>query len=214
MNQSISYYEALGVEQTASGDEIRRAFRNLAKDSHPDKFDGEARVRAERRFQTITEAFNVLSRPDLREKYDQEAVRSSTSAAGMDRQEIARRLAAKGAHAYKDGKLGQAAEQLRLALDHDDKQARAHYFMGLTLCRLPGREREALRHLDSATKLEPNNLVMKAEAATAYLASGMSSRAERLAQEVLALDPTNSKAQAVMDLVSGSGSGRSSNRKG
>ena len=214
MSQSLSYYEALGVEPTASAEEIRRAFRKLAKTFHPDNFDGEARVRAEKRFQAITEAFNVLNRPNMREKYDREASRSSTSAAGMDRKEIARRLAAVGAKAYKNGKLAEAAEQLRLALDHDPELARANYFMGLTLGRLPGRERDALRHLESASRLEPNNTVMKAEAASAYLASGMSSRAERLAQEVLALDPTNSKAQTVLNLASGSGSSGSPNRKG
>lgn len=214
MNQSISYYEALGVEPTASAEDIRRAFRKLAKTFHPDNFDGDARVRAEKRFQAITEAFNVLNRPDLRDKYDRDAARSSSSAAGMDRKEIARRLAAKGAQAFKNGKLADAGEQLRIALDHDPELARAHYFMGLTLGRVPGREREALRHLESATRLEPNNTVMKAEAASAYLASGMSSRAERLAQEVLSLDPTNSKAQTVLELVSGPGSSGSSNRKG
>ncbi len=120
----------------------------------------------------------------------------------------------KGAQAFKNGKLADAGEQLRIALDHDPELARAHYFMGLTLGRVPGREREALRHLESATRLEPNNTVMKAEAASAYLASGMSSRAERLAQEVLSLDPTNSKAQTVLELVSGPGSSGSSNRKG
>ena len=146
MKQSISYYEALGVEQTASADEIRRAFRSLALDFHPDKFEGEARVRAERSFQAITEAFNVLSRPNLREKYDKDQSQGKASAGSMDRQEIARRLAAKGAQAFKDGQLGQAIEQLRHALDHDPEQARAHYFMGLVLGRMPGREREALRH--------------------------------------------------------------------
>jgi curved DNA-binding protein CbpA len=197
MRQTITHYDVLGVSQEASEQEIRSAFRRLTIEHHPDKFAGSAREQAEEQFQRITEAFNVLSRPDARQKYDKEL---STGTAGktMDRKEIARRLAAKGAQAYRNGQLTEAVDALEQAVKHDDDNARAHYFMGVTIAQVKGREREALRHLDRATALEPDNAAMKAEAASLFLIAGMKARAIRLAEDALALDPTSTKAQEVL----------------
>jgi curved DNA-binding protein len=63
------YYKTLGVPRTASQAEIKKAFRKLARESHPDKHAGD-KV-AERRFKEINEANAVLSDPAKRSKYDQ-----------------------------------------------------------------------------------------------------------------------------------------------
>ena len=199
--KKTSYYETLGVEQGANESEIRSAFRRLAKESHPDRLEGEARQRAEKDFQAITEAFNVLTRPDQREKYDKEIAQGVSSVGGMDPQEISKRLAAKGAQSFKEGRVTEAIDFLRQSLDHDDKQARAHYFLGLAFSKLAGKGRDSLRHLERATQLEPNNITMKAETATAFLNAGMKSRAERMASEVLGLDPTNAKATLIIEQI-------------
>lgn len=210
----MTHYETLGIESLANETEIRAAFRKLATQNHPDRFEGELRAQAEIRFQSITEAFNILSRPGNREKYDQEIAQGPRSVGGRDPKEIARLLAAKGAQAYKDGKATDAISLLRQALDHDSDQARAHYFLGMVLARVPGKARDSLRHLERATALEPENLVMKAEAAGAYLDSGMGSRAERLALEILEIDPTNTKATNVLEQARTGGSSTVSQRKG
>ena len=63
------YYEALGVPRTASAAEIKKAFRKLAREHHPDKKPGDKA--AERRFKDVNEANAVLSDPEKRKKYDQ-----------------------------------------------------------------------------------------------------------------------------------------------
>ena len=63
------YYEALGVPRTASQAEIKKAFRKLAREHHPDKKPGDKA--AEKRFKDINEANAVLSDPEKRKKYDQ-----------------------------------------------------------------------------------------------------------------------------------------------
>jgi DnaJ-class molecular chaperone len=62
------YYEVLGVKREASADEIRKAYRRLARKHHPDVNPNDAS--AEDRFKEISEAYDVLSDPDKRAKYD------------------------------------------------------------------------------------------------------------------------------------------------
>ena len=57
---SVNYYSKLGVSQNATTDQVRSRFLELAKKLHPDRFQGEEKEEAERNFQEITEAFNVL----------------------------------------------------------------------------------------------------------------------------------------------------------
>src|SRR5487761_661624 len=63
------YYETLGVKKTASADDIRKAFRKLARKYHPDVNPGDKG--AEEKFKTLSEANDVLSDPKKRKIYDQ-----------------------------------------------------------------------------------------------------------------------------------------------
>jgi molecular chaperone DnaJ len=62
------FYSALGVASDASNSEIKKAYRGLAKDLHPDKNPGNAQ--AEQRFKEVSEAYSVLSDPEQRKEYD------------------------------------------------------------------------------------------------------------------------------------------------
>jgi len=64
------YYEVLGVPRTATAEEIKRAYRQLARKHHPDLQVASERARASERFKEINEANEVLSDPDKRAKYD------------------------------------------------------------------------------------------------------------------------------------------------
>src|SRR6478735_5195852 len=67
--QFRDYYETLGVPKTASEDEIRSAFRKLARQYHPDV--AKDKKTAEEKFKEINEANEVLGDPDNRRKYDE-----------------------------------------------------------------------------------------------------------------------------------------------
>ena len=67
--QYKDYYESLGVPRTASADEIKKAFRKLARQYHPDV--AKDKKRAEEKFKEINEAYEVLSDTVKRKKYDE-----------------------------------------------------------------------------------------------------------------------------------------------
>ena len=63
------YYEVLGIERNAAGDEIKRSYRRLAMKFHPDRNPGD--TEAEVRFKECAEAYEVLSDSERRQRYDQ-----------------------------------------------------------------------------------------------------------------------------------------------
>ena len=69
MAQKRDYYEVLGVDKSASQDDIKKAYRKLARENHPDMHPGDKAC--EERFKEINEAYEILSDQDKRQKYDQ-----------------------------------------------------------------------------------------------------------------------------------------------
>jgi curved DNA-binding protein len=67
--QYKDYYQSLGVARTASADDIKKAFRKLAREFHPDV--AKDKKKAEEKFKEINEAYEVLSDPEKRKKYDE-----------------------------------------------------------------------------------------------------------------------------------------------
>jgi molecular chaperone DnaJ len=77
---AIDYYEALGVTRDASESDLKRAYRQLAMQYHPDKNPGDKT--AEERFKRISEAYAVLSDPDKRAYYDRFGTVPGTASGG------------------------------------------------------------------------------------------------------------------------------------
>ncbi len=74
------YYEVLGVDKKASADEIKKAYRKKAIQYHPDRNPGDKE--AEEKFKEAAEAYDVLSNPDKRARYDQFGFAGMSGAAG------------------------------------------------------------------------------------------------------------------------------------
>ena len=64
------FYKVLGVSKDASASEIKKAYRKLARDNHPDSHPGDEA--AEERFKAVSEAYSVLSDPERRKEYDEQ----------------------------------------------------------------------------------------------------------------------------------------------
>src|SRR5947209_9239712 len=62
------YYEVLGVARDAGAEELKKAYRSLAMKYHPDRNSGDAEAAA--KFKEAAEAYDILSDPDKRSRYD------------------------------------------------------------------------------------------------------------------------------------------------
>ena len=72
-------YDVLGVKRNAGQDDIKKAYRKLAKQLHPDRHPGDTKV--EERFKRVSAAYAILSDPEMRARYD----RGEIDASGQER---------------------------------------------------------------------------------------------------------------------------------
>ncbi len=88
-------YQILGVKPAATADEIRKAYRKLAKQLHPDLNPG--KPEAEARFKSVSAAYDLLSDPDKRARYD----RGEIDETGAERPRYSYRPHAEGAEGWR-----------------------------------------------------------------------------------------------------------------
>ncbi|KAB2957429.1 MAG: DnaJ domain-containing protein [Thermoanaerobaculia bacterium] len=190
------YYTVLSVARNATPDEIRECFRQLARERHPDRFQGEERAKAEISFQELTEAFNVLSSPERRRQHDLELARP-TAEPGSDNARMARFHLEAGVAFYREANYPAAAEAFErvVQLAPENHQAWHHLAQALVLQRraLP----RAGQAIARACELNPVSPQYFKLAGRIHAELGNAEKAERYYNEAIALggeDPTVSKA--------------------
>lgn len=196
MAREPNFYEVLGVARDASPEEIRAAFRRLARELHPDRFQGPEKKRAEERFQRVTQAFNVLSNPETRARYDK-SLETATPIGPVDPRELAKALLAKAIALARQGDALQAHDYFQQAEAHDPSSAKIQHQFGLFLAQT-GRLEQALRKLEKACSLDPLNGNYFVDCARLFLRAGMVLRAGRFAEQAAQLLPDEPAVQALL----------------
>ena len=205
----INYYEILGVERSASEQEIRNRFRQLARENHPDRVKGTDKSEAERKFQTLTEAVNVLTNPARRKQHDAE-LSVGINRGTADLTQVAKVYLSKGVKAFKEGDIRAAYENFDMAVKHNPNDAKAFHYLALAANRIPAYARQAVQAIETAVQREPVNATYLKDAGLICKRAGLVAKAERYLNEALKWDPTNIEIQsALADLRQGKGAAAS-----
>lgn len=202
------YYAILGVPRTATNLEIREAYLKLARDSHPDKVkDREERKKAEEIFKSVTAAYDTLSKERSRRDYTaklpstgetQVASRAGAPQSGWTPAQTSTAasgsrgsadLLAQGIEAFRQKDYHTAVQLLTIVTTQDEKNARAHAILGLALAKNPNWMRDALQHMETASRLEPKNVSYLSELAILLQSQGLKLRAKRALETAISLKP-------------------------
>jgi curved DNA-binding protein CbpA len=198
-----NYYDLLGIAKTASTADVRKAYAQLAREKHPDRFpDPEAKHRAQQAFQEITAAFNTLSSDRSRAEYDQTLAAPPRPPIP---EEIARDAFDRGIKLYEAKNFFDAVEHLRVAVAHMPQEPRYLAALGRALARNPHWVREGIQTLEKATQLAPKNAGFHAELGELLASQGLRIRARKAAETALRLDANHAVARRVMDAVGDDG---------
>ncbi|HVT05775.1 MAG TPA: DnaJ domain-containing protein [Thermoanaerobaculia bacterium] len=192
-----NYYEILGVERSASEAEIRDRFRQLARENHPDRYRGPDKADAERKFQTLTEAVNVLSNPARRKQHDNE-LQSGSGKAATDPSQVAKVYMARGIKAFKESDFNTARENFDMAVKHYPQDAKGYHYLALACARMPATMRQAVQAIETAVQKEPYNAVFLKDAGLLCRRAGLVAKAERYLEEALKWDQDNSEIQTAL----------------
>lgn len=198
----VNYYEVLGVERSASDQEIRDRFRRLAREQHPDRYKGPDKAEAERKFQTLTEAVNVLTNAVRRKQHDSE-IASGTKQGPADLTQVAKVYLSRGVKAYKEGDMRGAYENFDMAVKHNPQDAKGYHYLALAAARLPNYTKQAVQAIESAVQRDPMNALYLKDAGLLCKRAGLVAKAERYLDEALQWDAGNVEVQAALSELRG-----------
>lgn len=223
------YYAILGVPRGATPTEIRDAYLQLARDTHPDRVkDPEARKKAEDIFKNVTAAYDTLSKDRSRRDYTSKLPASDEPAVAPRKPPMVQApqpppltprstptqapqtpagttpgpqppaatsgrasfdALGQGIEAYKKQDYHTAVQMLNIAVSQDEGSAKAHGMLAMAMAKNPNWVRDAMQHMETATKLDPKNVSYQVELALLLQSAGLKLRAKRALETALALAP-------------------------
>ncbi|MCP4656500.1 MAG: DnaJ domain-containing protein [bacterium] len=179
------YYAVLSLPRHATQAEIQDRFRELVLERHPDRFRGAAKAKAEKEFQEITEAFNILRDPLRRRELDQVLDRPADK--GHDPLQLAKVHINRGVKAYKLGKYIEAADNFDRATQAEPNNHQAWHHLARTCMEKEHWLPKAQEAIVRACELRTNHVPYVKLAARIFLQSGMTSRAKEYYNQLLRL---------------------------
>ncbi|HEX9734090.1 MAG TPA: DnaJ domain-containing protein [Thermoanaerobaculia bacterium] len=180
-----NFYQVMGVERNATQAEITARFRELVRERHPDRFEGEEKLRAEKDFQDITEAFNVLRDARRRGQHDSDLDRPAPSQ--HDPGQTAKVYLGRGVRAYKTGNYLEAADNFDRATQAEPGNAQAWHHLALTCYQEERWLDKARDAIEQAVALRADHTPYVKLAARIYVKSGMVPKAKEYYNSLLRL---------------------------
>ena len=221
------HYAILGVPRNATQSEIRDAYLKLARETHPDRVkDPASRKEAEDKFKFVTAAYDTLSRERSRREYtsrlpqDQTPPPAKSAPPVVQGPPLAPKAAAaapaaspaiaastgrqtvdalgQGLEAFNKQDYHSAVQLLNVAVSQNENSHRAHAALSRALGKNPNWVRDALSHMETATKLDPKNVTYLAELALLLHSQGLKLRAKRALESAIAINAEHPEVQRAL----------------
>jgi curved DNA-binding protein CbpA len=218
-----NHYHTLGLTEKAENSEIKTVYFGLAKLFHPDKFHNEEEIlkkRIQNAFTCIAQAYDTLKRSDSRELYDfrlrrrkenKEIEREEDLAAekagetipvdNREKIKLAKKYFDQGFDLLMAHEEEAAVPFLANAVNLNPDVARYHAYYGKSLISNKKFRHQAEAEIQTAIRLEPNNVDSKILLIEFYLEVGLAKRAEGELQRLLQTNPDNKDALALLDKI-------------
>ena len=191
------FYAILGLHRNVTEDQIRQRFRQLARERHPDRFRGELKQPAEKEFQDITQAFNVLMDPERRRQHDLDMSRPKD--APSDPKQVARLYLQRGVKAFKEKNFVDAADNFDRATRSDPSNAQAWHNLAITCAQNTVWLPRALLAAERACELEPMNASYLKQAGRIFASAGRSERAVEYFRKAIEWGESDPAVQQALD---------------
>ncbi|HEY4596370.1 MAG TPA: DnaJ domain-containing protein [Thermoanaerobaculia bacterium] len=201
------FYSVLAVPRNATEDQIRQRFRELARTRHPDRFQGTEKERAEKEFQEITQAFNVLVDPERRRRHDTDLVRPEESSA-TDHRQLFRVYLQRGVKAYKEKSYLEAASNFDLATQADPRNGQAWHHLAQACSQQRNFLPRAVDAIERACQLEPMNPAYLKQAGRICALAGQTERAVQYYRKALQWGGDDDDVRQALESLSGTASRR------
>lgn len=182
---ATDYYAVLGVAQNATSKQIRLRFLDLARERHPDRFQGDQKEKAESDFQSITEAFNILMDSERRRQVDSQLAVSSADGVQSHSSEAARVYVSRGVKSLKSGELSQAIDNFEMATREDPENASGWFHLSSAYAQRPGGKIRAREAIAKACQIDSMNAVYLKAAGKAFDEAGIHAQAAKYYKEAL-----------------------------
>ncbi len=192
------YYTTLSLPHNATSQQVRARFLELARERHPDRFQGANKAKAESEFQEITEAFNVLSDSERRRQFDLQLAQPTDDSGPMPAQ-AAKAYLRRGVRAYREKNFREAAENFDRATKEDPKDAKAWYHLALACSRRKQLLRRALGAAAKACELAPLNPTYLKLAGRLAADSGHTAQAKKYYSESLSWGGQDPEVQLALE---------------
>ena len=195
------FYAILGIARDAATKDIKKRFRELARERHPDRFSGAEKERAENEFQRITEAFNVLSDPVRRRQVD--LFLAQPQKGRRDSADVVRVYLNRGIRAYKQGNFLEAANYFDRATQTEPANAQAWHHLALTSMKEQRWLVKAQEAIDRAVELRPDHVPYLKLAGRIYAMAGVTTRAKQYYNQALKIAGNDGSIRKALEELAG-----------
>lgn len=206
----MDFYGILGLKNTATFNEIKNAYFELAKKYHPDRLatasDPEIKDKANFVFSEINKAYETLSNPHKKGKYDADGYKEDSPQGTVHENQVekARQLYLRAKTMYNQKKYWEASSTMDEAVAMDANKASYFLLLGMCQMNLPKFKRMAASNLQKAIDLESWNIDAFTAMGLLFLSENQLKRAEGFFRKVLSINPDHALARKKLAEITGS----------